>query len=872
MRALWVKAPLVLRHYPPILATVAVTSLFVALAAASVPLVRAGVESESLRGQLRSLSPFAAGFEVRVLGPPVGGDATRRHAAVELGSELGYVGAPTTASLLPAQLDGSASPGLDVVAVARTGAVAHVRRLTAGDPNGVWIADTTARVARLHRGDLLRLTEQMFLRRPRVVRMRIAGVYRSLDSDPDRPYWANWVQDIRSESADAPPPPAFVLMPESTFAHTAHVLAPVVENRFEFPIDADRITADAARRLDRRFTSLASEITRRDSSSGRALGCGVDRGRTSSSLAAALSVASGQVAAVSPTVSLLATCGIVIGLGLGVAAGFFLVRRRSDEAHALFARGERPSTFAARTGLEALVPASLGLAAGLGAAILTVRALAPVGTLDGATVNAAAVRAAAACALAVIAVATGAALAFPRPSGRTGRRGRVLKRVPWEVVPATAVATLLVVVLTGGGLATDSSGAHHPRLAIFLLPIVAAAGGAGLAVRALRVALLRVRTRAAVPIFLALRRVSAARGLLVAVVVAVAAGFGTFAYAATLSASLERSSVEKAYVANGSDVQGLVDPAKRVYGRFPFPLAVAEIDQRDASTPSGQSVDLIAGDPAALARTIRWGKTWSDDPRPLLRRLTRPGDPAVAALATPGAPSVDAIVDQGARIPIRIVGRAPFPGTTAGRPAYVVSRAALRQAARRDGILEPGPGAGGVVWAKGRPELIEPVLRASSLAPVYLTTLGDFRRDPSVAAADRSYRFVKLIGGSATVLALLALLLYLQARQRSQLIASALVRRMGLGNIADGAALASEAVLITGVAALAGGAAATAAARAVGPHVDALPQYAPPPAFVVPWSLLGLGATILAAATAALAGGLVAIARRGDVAEALRVA
>ena len=46
----------------------------------------------------------------------------------------------------------------------------------------------------------------------------------------------------------------------------------------------------------------------------------------------------------------------MIAFGLCVAAGLFLVRRRTDEAHVLFTRGEAATVFAARTGLEALLP------------------------------------------------------------------------------------------------------------------------------------------------------------------------------------------------------------------------------------------------------------------------------------------------------------------------------------------------------------------------------------------------------------------------------------------------------------------------------------------------------------------------------------
>jgi hypothetical protein len=164
------------------------------------------------------------------------------------------------------------------------------------------------------------------------------------------------------------------------------------------------------------------------------------------------------------------------------------------------------------------------------------------------------------------------------------------------------------------------------------------------------------------------------------------------------------------------------------------------------------------------------------------------------------------------------------------------------------------------------------VLQRSNLAPTYMTTLGHIRDNASVAAAARSYRFVKLVGIAAAAAALLALLLYLQARQRSQVIASALLRRMGLGAGADGAAVALEAGAVVAFAALVGAAAAALAARPIVHRVDSLPQYAPSPVFTLPWSTLLLGGACAVAAAVAIGVVAVAIAARADVAEALRVA
>jgi hypothetical protein len=874
VRVLWVKAPLLLRRHPPVLAAIVLSIALAALAAAAVPLVRAGVESESLSGQVRSMSPLAAGLEIRVQEGRVGDDDTRRAAAARLGRSVRFLGRPVASTLTSAaeiQVSGSAAPGFAVVPLARTGAIAHVRHVTPSAGPGVWIADSMAKVTGLRPGGTLRLTIQGFITRQRVVALPIAGIYHSLEADRDNPYWANWQQDIRNPDPDSPPPPPFVLMDETALQRVANALSPVVENRFEFPVDPNGLSFADAQRLQHRFSALREQLLAPRSAAGIALGCRPRVCQTSSSLSAALSVASTDVASVTPTISLLSAIGLLIAFGLCVASGLFLVRRRSDEAHVLFVRGEAATVFAARTALEALLPALAGLGAGLGIAVLALRALAPTGTVTGQTTWAGAARAGIAAAGGLICIAVGSGAAFPRRTGEHERRRRVA-RIPWEVVPLIVAGVLLGLVIGGHGVAHDSTGAGHPQLAVFLVPVFAVAGVGGSAVRLLRRVLAGRGGGAPPEVFFALRRIAAAHGLFVAVVVGAATSFGAFAYAAILSSSLDRSIAEKSFVANGSDVQGLVDPLVRVIKPFPFPVALVQVDDSYAAFTTGERVDLIAGDPHALMRTIRWGDGWSDDPRKLLPKVAGYRGPGLAAIATPGAPASDAIVEQGARIPIHVVGHAPVPGSTAGRPALLVSRAALHRVARKAGILDPPPLATGYLWAKGNPHRILPVLDTSALAPAYLTTVSHIYEDASVGAAKRSYRYVGVIGAAAGVLALVALLLYLQARQRAQLIASALVRRMGLSRRRDAAALALEAGGIVLFAGAIGAAVASAAAAPIAHHVDALPLYAPAPVVIFPWTTLALGLAAAVVAGAVLGALAAAIAGRSDVAEALRVA
>jgi putative ABC transport system permease protein len=866
VRVLWVKAPWVLVRHPAVLLSVMAASFLVALAATSAPVVRAGVESESLKGQLVAMSPLAAGLQIQT---SVAAGGVVPAAVSGLPVSLPSLAAPVVTDESGAIVAGADGSGLGLVPMLRTNALGHVQRLTRGRGGGVWISSATAKATQLRPGGVLRLTQAALPGvRPRVVSLRVAGIYRSLDQDLGNPYWQNFIQDIRAPNPDATLPPSFVLMPRRAFLQFARALSPSVVRRYEFAVDPTRLSLAGAKTLQRRFAAIQAALADRGSGLSRSFGCR-PRCTSSSSLGSALTIAQNDVASVGPTISLLAGCAILIALTAAGGAGVFLVRRRSGESRFLFMRGEAALVFGTRVAVEASLPTLVGAAVGVAAALLALGEFAPTGTIDGGTVSSAIWHAAFAAAATVAAVAAGAGVAFPRRAGT--RRGRRIARwLPWELLPLAAAAALLVDVLTGGGLVHDTGGGTHPRLAVFFVPVLAAAGLAGLVARAARMAI-GARGGGAPPVvFLALRRLAAAGGLLVAAIVMAAASFGTFAYASTLSASLRAGVAEKAFIATGGDVQGVVDPSVRILRPFPFPAAIVEIDSDDVRLgANGGAVTVIAGDPRGVARSLA-----KDDARQqLLALAAASSNRALPIIAVGKLPNLSAVWDQGRRLPVTIVGRVrAFPGSTAGTPSVVVARSALGRAARRAGLAGPLPGATGAIWAKGDPITITRALAASKLYPVYLTTIGDLLAMPAVTAATRTYGFFDWIGIAAAALALAAVLLYLHARQREQLIASALARRMGLSRAGDAAALALEAAAITATAVCVGVLAAELTARALVNHVDPLAQWSPSLTLVVPWSWLII--TLVAATTTAALLGAAAglVAGRGDVAQELRVA
>jgi hypothetical protein len=892
---LWRKAPFVLARHPGALIAVIAASFLVALAASSAPLLKAGAESQALKNKVAALTPLDAGLVIRTEPAPVphlpSADAARRRAVERLAASLPQVGRPVVTTEVPGGVlvsNGAvatyAPRGLQVVPMTRTGARAHVQLIAGGGTNGVWIAQSVAKTAQLGPGDKLTLTGDAFGSQapPTPVTFRIAAVYRSLDTDLENPYWANFIHDIRTVNPDAPPLPTFVLMSPAQLYRVAQQIGDdIVGNIFELPIAEGEITLTRAKRLSTEFAALRHQVTTGRNPLARDLGCNQQfRGqiyhcKSTSSLTAALTLAEQSVESLTPTLVLLSGFGSLLALAAAVSAGIFDVRRRAGEAQLLHVQGERAAVFAARSALEALVPALAGGAAGYGAAVILTGLFTPHGTIDGGVTRQALFVAALATAATILAVATGAALGFPGGGLPTLRVPRRL-RAPWEALALAAAAALFGLLERGGGLVSNGSAGSHPRLAVFVLPLLVGAGLTGLSTRAARRLLRRLDEGGRPAPYLALRRLAAARGLLVLLTVTAAVSFGAFTYAESLASSLDVNTGLKAYIANGSDVSSIVDPAQPLPRNFPYPLALVSQDFNTArlDAAGGRGAELLAGDPAAIAAVIHWRGAWGRDPRPALRKLADAPDTPLPLLASGDANSPTAIWLAGQRIPVRTVATiAAFPGMTAGQPLLVVSQQQLRRVERAHGIPTELSLPYWLLWAKGPPRAVSAALvRSGEIDPYYLTSVSHTLDSPDVTNVTRTYGFMRAIAIAAGLLALVALLLYLQARQRAQLVSNAFLRRMGMHEPAQALSLAIESAGLVLFSTIAGAAGALVAAWPLVPHVDPLPTLPPPAVLHVPWLLLGV-AVLVSVAVAAVAGvAATVVAARGKVGEALRVA
>jgi putative ABC transport system permease protein len=860
-RKLWAKAPLALLQHRAVLLAVVCTSFLVALAAASAPLLRAGAESEALEGKLRQLTPLAAGLTIdrtsgSVDASPVRADRARRAAGTRLSTSLPFV-QPAILTSASFAIVGNPVEGrpFEVFAMTRTNALAHVGVLSGGGP-GAYVPSSLAKTAHLAPGDSLQLLGGVFPGVPRRTSVRVGGVYRQLDGDLSNPYWVNFVFKIRPRNPDAPLPPPFVLMrPGEFYAATRALGARGYLNTYELPVQPGALTPGHAKQIAREFGDVRRRLAHR-TPLARRLGCLGGGCKVTSSLQAAVLLAKESTDALTPVISLLAAFAGLIALGAAFVAGAFGVRRRAAEGRLSVVGGESRGAFGTRAALEAALPALAGAAAGFVCASELVRVFTPSGTVDHGVFRSALVSAAIAAAAGVLAFAAGAWAARGPSIVRGARRFR-LGQLPWELPVLVAAAIVFAVIERGGGLVENESVGAHPRLVVLCFPLLLAAGVTGLAVRAVR-PLLRGRRPTGDVVYLAVRRLAAARTLLVLLMVTAAVSFCALTFAEVLGQSLHASSVEKAYVANGSDVQALIDPAQAPPRSFPFPIAKVEEAFGIGHLDDGSPVEVLALDPNTLADVVR---------SPAARALAA-SDAPVPVIADHAAAHSKALLIDGRRLPVDVVASVrSFPGMVAGEPLLVLSQAKLLRAAPQ--ALD---NANAYLWARGPRAQVQRAVEHISPSPSFVTTIDYFLQNADLSTADRTYGFLRVIALGAAAVALVALLLYLHARARAQLVTSAFLSRMGMRSSRQALSTALEAAALVALAALAGAASALLAARPLVTRVDPIPEYAPAATVTVPWLLVGASFAVIVLLATLAGAAASAAAARGDVGEALRVA
>lgn len=868
---LWTSAPLVLRHYPAALAAFSLAALLLTVAAAVYPLFISASASRFLRAEISKplVTRYGAGISYRsdnvplALRAPRGGPAgpayeVRGQVFRDRVAESPDLGKLVATALGPAVTLAPADHPAEFRSVrlfAGTDAVRHVEVLRGRDGPGVWLPDLVADALGLEPGEHLRLG----YRRGASVRVAVDGVYDALYSSPPGGYWLRWYDDIYPPCADCGPPPQFVLADRNQLLTLYRRLgAESVSFAWHAPLANTRLTLDDARAIEQEMESFHKDVTDRDSYLGRLFECchrasiGLRRTMLTSSMDEVIPQVTDRMAAIEGPGLLLRVAGIVVALAAIVGATAFGLAARRSEQRLFFATGMRPVAVAAKASLESVVPCLIGGAVGVGLAFVAVGAFAPEGELSRSSIRAATLAGMLAVLGSVLVIGVVSGAGALRHGDAHGSRFGLVARLPWEVA-LLGIALYSYRQIQSEGAVVVDTGVSRPSVYLLAFPVAFLGGATLLGARLIREIFRSLHHRAdrlRPPGYLAVRRLAGPQDLVVVLMAAVGLCIGVFVQAQTVARSLEDTIDAKAKIFVGSDVQAWVGS-----DTVPHPSAVpitrvTRVPQAGAGEPSDELFDLLAVDPETFPSAAYWRDGFSDLPlEEIAGRLEPdPAGPLRVVVAGRGLANLTSLDVQQLHVPVDVVGRTEvFPGMGSQRPLVVLDEEAFINL-YGTGALR-GSNAQTQLWLKaGRPEALQ-ALEDLESPPFQILTASEVKDIPYITATIDTFLVLNALGLTAGLLVVAAILIYLQARQRAQVVAYGLSMRMGMQPSGHRRSLLYElAAMLVAAFALAS-VLALMASWLVARWVDPLAAIPPEPLLTIPTGILPMTlAALLAAA------------------------
>jgi putative ABC transport system permease protein len=839
---LWRRSPLALRRHPGVLLAIAFGAALLALAVAAYPLFLSSTSTELVASRVSDpgMTRYGAGilYSQPSLRLPSSPDSSQ-----PLLERIDGLFRRTTPFLGPTIMgaEGPAvsvtTPGHRMMAPGRlftaTGATDHIQVVSGHEGDGVWIPDTIAAAVHARPGGTITLTSPV----GSSLQLPVDGIYRAIFTLPRTGYWRAWEHDVYLDCPtfpDCPTPPQFLITDMSGFLAASHALG---TNQAAFtwvaPVPPGPVTLDQARSIAASVDAFHRRISdRHDKYRGTVF---------SSGTAQVVKDVEERITQLQGPGQLLSGAGVLVALiVIGVAGSFSFAARRVENA-LLLARGARVGTVAAKAALEHVLPTVTGAGIGLVSADALVALFGPGGDI-GATARARAEWGTLAVAFAaLVSVCAVAVLSYLRQSERHRGRTRLLQRAPWEIVPGVLAYVALSHLRTDGAVLIDPmTQVLRPSPYLLAFPVLFLVGFAALAARAAAFGVRRLRDRSgrfAPSSYLALHRLAGTAALTTSLIAASALCFGLFVHAQTLVGSLRTTVEAKAKVFVGSDVEGRVSFDTPAPANPPYPFTRVSRLSDAGTLPNGPDVDWLTINPATFTSAAYWNASFSDESlAALVGSLRSPGGAIPVILAGGDGLADPTSVDiAGTSMPVRVVGHAvAFPGMESTRPLLVVDES--RFVAAYPGPLNPLATGQATTefWIRGQAPQASRYLASLRYAPYLILTAAQVEDIPSIVAVIDTFAVLNLLGLAAGLLVVAGVLVYLQARRRSQLVSYGLSLRMGMTNAAHRRSLVIELMTILGSSYVIGVAAGITVSSLMVPLLDPLATIHPAPLFVVP--------------------------------------
>ena len=896
---LWVKAPLVLLRYPGLFVALAVGSMLLALAAAAYPLFVSATASNLLRSEIEKpgVTSYGAGIGFRVGGVPLPAPGTEDpdepsvrtgQAFTDLVSSSIYL-EPVQETTLGLVVNVTREDDPNETSTARLFAGDHAAasvHITSGDARkGALIPDLVASSLGVHPGDMIAFPSD----RGDPVTVPVSGVYRSLYKGTSNGYWLPWYDQLVIYCGLCPPPPQPIIVDRALFTR---ISSDIGEVRAAFSWVAPLVSGlslDQARQQAAFTEAVRHRVDTGTDDAARLLRhcyadffffCSQANGPAlTSEIPLVVRNVDRRVTTVEGPAKLLRAAGLAVALIVIAAVGAFAMAARRVEAALLFARGAGPVTVGLRATLESVLPAAVGAATGLGLALLLVKWLGPPAPVGSTAVRDAVRATVLAPAVAIVLIGIVSSVSFLRHSEHHRARLGVLAKVPWEIGFAVASLVVLGRLRTGGAFVADTAlGTKRPSVLLLAFPVLFIAGFAAIVARLFTLAAAWLRRRSArmpsAP-YLAVHRMASAANLTMLLVAAAGLSLGLFVQALTVAGSMRTTVNAKAEVFIGSDVQATVDYGYTRPVDFPAPFTRVIREYQAGTMPDGRTFDLLTIDTRTFTDAAFWNDTFADQPLDeLVHALEGSNEGGVPILVagssdvTPASIHIDQL-----DVPVRVVGRAnAFPGMTTLRPLVVVDeRRLLEQIGDAPNPLDE-PNTSTELWIKGSLARANEALATLPYTPGLVLTAAEVQDIPYIAAVIDTFLVMNGLGLAAALLVIAAMLMYLQARQRSQVVSYGLSLRMGMSSSGHLRALVAELATMLGLAYLAGAILAVVSAHLLVPLLDPLETIPPTPLLIVPTTLVAITAPVLL--LVAVVGGWITDrrARAADLGQVMRLA
>jgi putative ABC transport system permease protein len=896
----WRKAPASLLRHRTLFAAVSIGAFLVVSSAAAYPLFLSASRDALVDSEIETVTRFGAGItytasNVRFRTPSPDGHGLLYERRLSLYGET-VARSPAVAPVVEQILSDEIAltePGGEVpasgpvsgVLFAGSDVLDAVDVVEGSDGAGVWLPDSIADPLGASSGDRIELR-----RGDVVVPVTVDGIYRALYTQPITGYWRAWRERIYpcpGVRCSVPPQPILVdraqLLDWATALgdpRAAFALAAPVRDAPPLTLDEARDLSHFAMQLGDRMTSGHSDFAKIFLCCGRfwqAFGGHSTDVELLTAMRGLVGVVDRRMAAVQGPLQVLLFAAIAISLGIIAVAGIFSFSARRVEAGVLAVRGWGPMRIGVKAVLESAVPFVVGTAMGLLVARWTVAALGPGGAIERSASLSALLGAAIAGGGGLLLVGIVSAASFA--SRHEPRRGlvAVLLLVPWELLALGAAWALAGQLRSRGGVL--GTGIERPAPALFLFPLLLSLGVAILIARLLAIALARRRrgdTTRVTARYLSVRRLASSSRLAALFVVATSLVLAVFSASQAMVGSLRTTVEAKAEVFVGSDVEMRIGPDTVVPPSLGFPATIATRSRQAGRLHDSTVVfDLVVIDPSTFEGAAYWNDVFSDRSLPdLLDELGRPIPgrlPVVLANGEGLAPTALDIQHQ--IVPIAIVDRvSSFPGSSSERPVFVATQQMLAAAfaGKPDPLHEPQ--ATREMWIRGPTDEVLAAASASGVESYLTITAAEVEDIPFIKAAIDTFLVLNVLGVVALILVLVVAVVYLQARQRSRIVASALSDRMGLLPVTMRRSLILELAIPLFVGLVVGASSGLIGARVVTPYIDPLPTIPPDPILTVPLAIIAVAAIGLGAA--AVLGGRLASRATRDVSlgEVLRVA